>query len=65
LAILAAGQAVGAPDPQSTSLGFLFHGINIVGYATWGIVGLLALGVSLGEVMGQADKEKVEVREGA
>jgi glycosyltransferase 2 family protein len=52
-AIRLAGTAVGAFLPNAISLGILFHGINILGYALWGIVGLLALGVSLGDVMGR------------
>jgi uncharacterized protein (TIRG00374 family) len=51
LAILAAGNSVGALEAQSVSLGFLFHGINILGYAVWGTIGMLTLGVSLGDVM--------------
>lgn len=57
--IIIAGQTIGIPKESAVSLGFLFHGINIVGYAVWGIVGLLALGVSLGDVMNTAEK-KVE-----
>lgn len=52
-AIRLAGTAVGAFLPNAISLGILFHGINIFGYALWGIVGLLALGVSLSDVMGR------------
>ena len=50
-AIRLAGTAVGAFLPNAISLGILFHGINIFGYALWGIVGLLVLGVSLGDVL--------------
>lgn len=50
-AVLVAGQAMGAPDAQSLSLGFLFHGVNILGYVVWGVVGLLTLGLSLSDVL--------------
>jgi uncharacterized protein (TIRG00374 family) len=50
-AMLVAGQAVGLTDAVALSLGFLFHGINIFGYALWGIVGMLSLGVSLSDVI--------------
>jgi len=62
--ILLAGQTIGIPKESAISLGFLFHGINIVGYAVWGIVGLLATGVSLGDVM-NTGANKVEAPEGA
>lgn len=50
-AVRLAGDAVGMRPVLSTSLGFLFHGINILGYAIWGTIGLISLGVSLGDVM--------------
>ncbi len=56
--IIIAGQTMGIPKESAVSLGFLFHGINIVGYAVWGIVGLLALGVSLGDVMNNERKDE-------
>ncbi len=54
--ILLAGQTVGIPKESAISLGFLFHGLNIVGYAIWGIIGLLATGVSLSDVMNSGRK---------
>lgn len=55
-ALIVAGQAVGLSgtpekDALALSLGFLFHAVNILGYAVWGTVGMLALGVSLGDVL--------------
>lgn len=61
--IIIAGETIGIPKESAVSLGFLFHGINIIGYAAWGIVGLLALGVSLGDVMKTAER-KTEAVEG-
>lgn len=49
--ILLAGQTMGIPKESAISLGFLFHGLNIAAYALWGIIGLLATGVSLSDVM--------------
>jgi uncharacterized protein (TIRG00374 family) len=55
-AVQIAGRAVGlsgtpALDATALSLGFLFHGVNIFGYAIWGVIGLLVTGISLGDVM--------------
>lgn len=51
LAVSEAGRAAGMQPNLATSLGFLFHGVNILGYAIWGVISLLAMGVSLGELM--------------
>lgn len=51
-AVMVSGQAVGLPDVTAASLGFLFHGTTILGYAIWGSVGLIAMGVSLSEMVG-------------
>jgi uncharacterized protein (TIRG00374 family) len=66
-AVQIAGRAVGlsgtpALDATALSLGFLFHGINIFGYAIWGVIGLLVTGISLGDVMNaqKPDSEVVE-----
>lgn len=53
IAVQEAGKAVSgsATAPVwATSLGFLFHGVNLVGYVFWGVIGLLVLGVSLSEI---------------
>jgi uncharacterized protein (TIRG00374 family) len=56
LAVIAAGQAVGlGGTPESDALalaaGFLFHGVNILGYIVWGGMALLVMGVSLSEII--------------
>lgn len=56
LAVKLAGQGVGLSDLLSTSLGFLFHWLTILSYAVIGTVGMLALGVSLGEMVGGRPK---------
>jgi len=63
--ILLAGQTIGIPKEAAISLGFLFHGMNIVGYAVWGIIGLLATGVSLSDVMKSSSEANVKATEGA
>jgi uncharacterized protein (TIRG00374 family) len=63
-AVQFAGIAVGlaSNDAGAASLGFLFHGINIFGYALWGVIGLLVTGISLGDVM-TAQKNEPEIAE--
>ncbi len=50
-AVIVSGQMVGLPDVTATSLGFLFHGVTILGYAIWGGLGLVIMGVSLSDVV--------------
>ncbi len=59
IALLVAGQSVGLSEAESLSLGFLFHGINILGYIVWGMVGLFAMGISLGDVMSVNKDQKI------
>ena len=44
-AIILTGQLVGMDHLAAVSLGFLLHGITVLGYAAWGVLGLLALGI--------------------
>jgi uncharacterized protein (TIRG00374 family) len=53
-AVRVAGDAVGMLPTLSTALGFLIHGVNILGYAILGVISLIVTGVSLGDVMRQA-----------
>ena len=52
-AVRVAGDAVGMTPLEGAALGFLFHGISVLGYAIFGVIGLIALGVSLGDVLPQ------------
>ncbi len=52
-AVRVAGDAVHMSAVTATTLGFLFHGISVLSYAFWGVIGLIALGISLSEVMAQ------------
>jgi uncharacterized membrane protein YbhN (UPF0104 family) len=50
-AVRVAGDAVHLSAVTATTLGFLFHGITVFCYGFFGVIGLIALGVSLGEVL--------------
>jgi hypothetical protein len=52
-AVRVAGEAVRLSPVLATSLGFLFHGATILGYAIFGTNGLLAMGVRLSEMIGK------------
>jgi len=49
-ALLVAGQLAVLTEIEYTALGFLYHGITIFGYLVIGVLGMLALGLSLSEV---------------
>ena len=42
----------------ATTLGFLFHGISVLGYAVFGVLGLAALGVSLGDMLSRKQPQQ-------
>lgn len=50
-AVRAGGAAVGMSAIGATTLGFLFHGVTVIAYIIYGVIGLIALGVSLGQVV--------------
>ena len=52
-AVRVAGDAVGMTALSGAALGFLFHGVSVLGYAIFGVIGLIAMGVSLGDVLPQ------------
>jgi uncharacterized membrane protein YbhN (UPF0104 family) len=52
-AVRVAGDTVGMTALEGAALGFLFHGVSVLGYAIFGVIGLIALGVSLGDVLPQ------------
>lgn len=57
-AVRIAGEALGVDPTNSATLGFLFHGVTVISYAAWGVIGFLTLGVSLRDVMSTKEKEK-------
>jgi uncharacterized protein (TIRG00374 family) len=54
-AVRAAGDLVGMSPAASAALGFVAHGMTVFSYALWGVIGLVALGVSLGDVVRKRD----------
>lgn len=64
-AVRLAGDAAGltattAGLAQVTAAGFLIHGVNIAVYAILGAIGMIAMGVSLGDVMKAGEKTSDE-----
>ncbi len=60
VAILVTGQLVGMSDVDAIALGFLLHGINVISYAVWGTVGLLALGASPATALAADDEHSTD-----
>lgn len=54
-AIVLNGQLMGMAEIKAISLGFLYHGVAVAGYVLWGVVGFIALGISMEDVLKQAD----------
>jgi len=46
-----AGDLMGLDAVISAGVGILFHGVTVINYAMWGVIGLVALGVSFGDLM--------------
>ncbi len=59
-AIRVTGEIVGMTAVDSASLGLLFHGVAISSYAIFGVIGLMALGVSLGDMLKRKPEEPAE-----
>jgi len=57
-AVLVAGQAINLGKAISGALGFLLHGIFVMTYIIWGTLGLIVLGVSLGDMLKSKNSEK-------
>ncbi len=58
-AVRIGGQALGIAAVDASTLGFLFHGVTVISYAVWGVIGLITLGVSLRDVMTAEKTEAV------
>jgi uncharacterized membrane protein YbhN (UPF0104 family) len=54
-ALFLTGQMVNMPEVQAIALGFLFHGLSVLNYIVWGVVGFLALGVSMSDLQSKDD----------
>ncbi len=46
-----AGELIGLNAIIAAALGIVFHGVTVLAYAFWGIIGVLALGVSFGDLV--------------
>lgn len=53
-AVVVAGAMLGANNVDAAALGILFHGITLLGYAVYGVIGVLGLGMSFQELFNQA-----------
>ena len=49
-AVILAGELVGIDTVPATALGFLYHGNAVLGYIVVGVIGMFALGISMGDV---------------
>lgn len=64
-AVRVAGDAVRMAPTLSTALGFLIHGVNILGYAVLGVISLIVTGVSLSDVLRQTQTPPAETADTA
>ncbi len=53
-AVRLAGEMLGVSSVASAALGLLFHGVTLLGYAVFGVIGIIGLGVSFGDLMNSA-----------
>jgi hypothetical protein len=56
-AVRLGGEILGMNAVLAATLGIVFHGVTLLGYAVFGVIGLLGLGMSLGDLMKRADVE--------
>ncbi len=54
-ALILTGELLGINNVQAVTLGFLFNGLAVLGYIVWGVIGMLSLGLSFGELFTQND----------
>jgi hypothetical protein len=64
-AVRLAGEMVRMDAILTASLGIVFHGITVLGYIVFGSLGLVALGVSLGDLIKRADAENTPLVDSA
>jgi uncharacterized membrane protein YjfL (UPF0719 family) len=57
-AIAITGEIVGMESVKAVALGLIVHGVTVLTYIVWGVVGLLAMGVSLGDVLKKTEQEE-------
>jgi len=59
-AVRVAGDLLGISAVTSAAIGLVFHGVTVISYAVWGVIGLIILGVSLQDIMKQTQRTKVD-----
>jgi uncharacterized membrane protein YbhN (UPF0104 family) len=60
-AVRLGGEILGMNAVLAATLGIVFHGVTLLGYAVFGVIGLLGLGMSLSDLMKRADIEEKPV----
>ena len=55
-----AGETLGVATDAALSTGVLYHVLTFIVYSAMGVIGFIALGVSLGDVTKQSEKPKVQ-----
>lgn len=53
--VILGGEILGMNSVVAASMGIVFHGVTLLAYAAFGVVGLLGLGVSFGDLMKRTD----------
>jgi uncharacterized protein (TIRG00374 family) len=61
-AVVFAGELLGVNSVDAAALGLLFHGITLLGYAVFGVISVLGLGVSFQDLFNQASGNKPEAK---
>ncbi len=57
-AVRLAGEVMGISAIAAASLGIVFHAVTVLAYSIFGVISLIALGVSLGDLMRPAEAAK-------
>lgn len=63
-AVRLAGDTVGLDPSTSTALGFTLHGVTVLAYAVFGVISLVALGVSFSDLLSRSAEVEEAVVEG-
>ncbi|MDL1900853.1 alpha/beta fold hydrolase [Anaerolineae bacterium CFX9] len=55
-AVRLTGDALALDTVTSSALGLVFHAVTVLTYTLWGVIGLIALGVALSDLLRRAEK---------
>lgn len=55
-AVRLTGEALAIDAVTSAALGLVFHAVTVLTYTVWGVIGLIALGVALSDLLKRAEK---------